>query len=216
MEQRVAAVFGVVLTVKRSARLGALIIALAIALAIASSALTCMPSAPAQVSKRGGAGEPKQEHALARACVPTSAETCFNARDDNCNGIIDEACGLATGLVQFVIAWNKPAADVDLIVRDPEGELVEVGQVSATGLVKERDCPGRGGECHGRNLENVFLDAESDPVRGTYRVSVRLENLHEEEPPVVVQLGARVGPKVYHYEVTLSAPEEERQYHLEL
>ena len=43
---------------------------------------------------------------LERACTPSGPELCFNARDDNCNGIIDEGCGVSTGLVQFVIAWD--------------------------------------------------------------------------------------------------------------
>src|SRR5256885_1157700 len=52
---------------------------------------------------------------LTEACVPTGPERCFDARDDNCNGIIDEGCGVASGLVQFVIAWDAPGADVDLL-----------------------------------------------------------------------------------------------------
>jgi len=47
-----------------------------------------------------------------KACTPTGPELCFNATDDNCNGIIDEGCGLRTGLVQFAIAWDEPKADV--------------------------------------------------------------------------------------------------------
>src|ERR1700733_1512749 len=33
---------------------------------------------------------------LAQACTPTGPELCFNAVDDNCNGVIDEGCGLET------------------------------------------------------------------------------------------------------------------------
>ncbi|HEX2669854.1 MAG TPA: hypothetical protein VHM25_03225, partial [Polyangiaceae bacterium] len=59
-----------------------------------------------------------------KPCAPTGPELCFNATDDNCNGIIDEGCGLHTGLVQFAIAWNEPRADVDLRLFDPSGELI--------------------------------------------------------------------------------------------
>src|SRR5262245_45489344 len=85
-----------------------------------------------------------------RSCTPAGPETCFDARDDNCNGIIDEGCGVPTGVVQFVIAWNKPSADVDLDVTDPSGELAEVGRSTESGLVKARDCPGPSNQCHGQ------------------------------------------------------------------
>jgi hypothetical protein len=145
-----------------------------------------------------------------KTCTPTGPELCFNATDDNCNGIIDEGCGLRTGLVQFVIAWDEPRADVDLRVFDPSGELVEVGRPARSGLVKERDCPGRNNDCHGQNLENVYL-SEGDPPRGQYRVRIRLDALGGENPPIHVAFGARVGPKTYSQTVSLEAPETEQE-----
>jgi hypothetical protein len=145
-----------------------------------------------------------------KACTPTGPELCFNATDDNCNGIIDEGCGLHTGLVQFVIAWEEARADVDLRVFDPNGELVEVGRPARSGLLKERDCPGRNNECRGQNFENVYL-ADGDPPRGEYRARVRLEALGGENPPIVVAFGARVGPKTYSATLSLDAPEAERE-----
>lgn len=145
-----------------------------------------------------------------KACTPSGPELCFNATDDNCNGIIDEGCGLRTGLVQFVIAWDEPLADVDLRVFDPSGELVEVGRPTQSGLVKERDCPGRNNECRGQNLENVYLN-DGDPLRGEYRVRIRLEALGGENPPIRVAFGARVGPKTYSQTVLLDAPEAEQE-----
>jgi len=145
-----------------------------------------------------------------KACSPTGPELCFNATDDNCNGIIDEGCGLRTGLVQFAIAWDEPRADVDLRLFDPSGELIEVGRTARSGLVKERDCPGRNNECHGQNLENVYL-SDGDPLRGEYRVRIRLEALGGENPPIQVAFGARVGPKTYSQRVSLDAPEAERE-----
>jgi len=130
------------------------------------------------------------------ACVSTAPERCFDATDDNCNGIIDEGCGVETGPVQFAVAWEPARVDVDLLVTDPAGELAEVGHPLASGLVKQRDCPGRSNECRGQNLENVYLDAAEAP-RGTYRVRVVLENLGGQNPPIQVRFGARVGPRSY-------------------
>ncbi len=61
---------------------------------------------------------------LVQACTPTGPELCFNAVDDNCNGVIDEGCGLATGQLQFTIAWGSSPADVNLVVVTPSGDRV--------------------------------------------------------------------------------------------
>jgi hypothetical protein len=192
------------------AALGAAGIALAAAAACAKSAIT--PPSSLSGAKRI---QVVPGMVIQRACTPTGPELCYNARDDNCNGIIDEGCGINTGLVQFAIAWSEPLADVDLNVTDPNGELVEVARPTESGLVKERDCPGKSNECRGQNLENVYLE-EGDPVRGVYRVRVRLEKLGGENPPIRVTLGARVGPKTYQIELELDRPEQEREVLLEL
>src|SRR5687767_1469645 len=61
---------------------------------------------------------------LTSACTPTGPELCFNANDDNCNGLIDEGCGVGTGVLQFMIAWGDSPADVDIVVIDPTGAKV--------------------------------------------------------------------------------------------
>jgi hypothetical protein len=152
---------------------------------------------------------------LASATTPTAPEVCSNATDDNQNGLIDEGCGLSLGLVQFLAGWSAPKADVDLRVVDPNGELVEVGRVARSGLTKDRDCPGRGTECSGKNLENVYL-AEGEPVKGVYRLRLRLESLGGESPPIRVRVGARLGPVSHSFEVDLETPEAEREIVLEL
>jgi len=146
-----------------------------------------------------------------QARVPGGPEECLNARDDDGNGLIDEGCGVPTGLVQFVIAWDAPTADVDLLVTDPKGELADVGRPTSSGLVKERDCPGRRDECHGKNFENVYLEKD-EAKRGIYKVSVRLEELEDEDVPIRVTLGARVGPKIYETRLSFTHPEERADF----
>jgi tRNA (guanosine-2'-O-)-methyltransferase len=149
-------------------------------------------------------------------CVPGNVEVCFNALDDNCNGAIDEGCGTPGGVVQFMIAWDGARADVDLNVTDPNGELIEAGRISQSGLIKGRDCPGRRQECGGVNLENVFLEGSKAPTRGTYRLGISLEKLNGEEPPIWVTLSSRLGAKHVAYEIRLNEAEEEQQLELSL
>jgi hypothetical protein len=129
------------------------------------------------------------------ACTPTGVETCFDAKDNNCNGVLDEGCGVHTGILQFMIAWDAPEADIDLQVFDTQGEQARMGEGTADGLMKDRECP-NDGMCYGQNIENVFL-SESEPKRGKYRVVVHLNELGGAAPPIKVQLGVRVGQKTY-------------------
>lgn len=149
---------------------------------------------------------------LETACTPTGVEICFDARDNNCNGVIDEGCGLHTGILQFVIAWDAAEADVDLNVFDASGEQARIGDATAGGLMKDRDCP-RAPECQGQNVENVFL-AEGEPRRGKYRAVVRLDKLNGATAPVRVRLGVRVGQRSYGMNVELSpgAGNEEKEF----
>jgi tRNA (guanosine-2'-O-)-methyltransferase len=149
-------------------------------------------------------------------CLPQGYEVCFNALDDNCNGALEEGCGIPAGVVQFMIGWDALKADVDLNVTDPKGQLIEAGRVVQSGLIKSRDCPGRRQECGGVNLENVFLEGNKAPTRGTYRVSVALESLGGEQPPIWVNLSSRLGAKRYAFEVRLMSPEDERHVELSL
>ena len=55
-------------------------------------------------------------------CDSASEEAC-NALDDNCDGVIDEGCGYATGQLQCTLAWTTHA-DLDLYVTDPNGETL--------------------------------------------------------------------------------------------
>jgi tRNA (guanosine-2'-O-)-methyltransferase len=174
--------------------------------------LSCGPSAP-------GASAPNvvaknvvtsEGVVIAAACVPTGPELCFNANDDNCNGVIDEGCGSQTGVLQFMIAWGDSPADVDLIVTDPNGARVHKGNRSiSSGLQLEKNCPEEG--CHGQNVENVFFEG-NEPPRGKYIVEVKLVDPKGADLPVKVHLSARVGSRTYAMDLAMApAQSQDRQ-----
>jgi tRNA (guanosine-2'-O-)-methyltransferase len=140
---------------------------------------------------------------LESACTPTGVELCFDARDNNCNGVLDEGCGVRTGILQFTIAWDAAEADVDLNVYDAANELAEQGKITGGGLAKDRECPRTDGECQGQNVENVYL-SEGEPRPGRYRVEIELLKLNGATAPVQVRLGARLGQRSFGMDLALS------------
>ncbi len=149
---------------------------------------------------------------LETACTPTGVELCFDAYDNNCNGVIDEGCGLNTGVLQFTIAWSEASADIDLNVHGPDGDLARFDRPNQSGLLKDRDCPGADNQCYGQNVENVFL-AEGRPRRGRYRVVIRLEDPRDASTPIKVRLSARIGQR--HFSTTLELAERNELRELE-
>ena len=145
---------------------------------------------------------PTEGVVVTAGCTPTGPERCFNASDDNCNGVIDEGCGVGTGVLQFMIAWGDSPADVDLIVTDPSGARVARGSPSTpSGLQLEKNCPDDG--CHQQNAENVYFDG-AEPLRGRYVVEVKLVDARGAELPVKVHLSARVGSRTWAADLALA------------
>ncbi len=156
-------------------------------------------TAPSVVAKNV---TPSEGVTVSSACVPTGPELCFNAIDDNCNGVIDEGCGSQTGVLQFMIAWGDSPADVDLIVTDPNGARVNKNNRTTTsGLQLEKNCPEEG--CHGQNVENVFFEG-NEPPRGKYVVEVKLVDPKGADLPVKVHLSARVGSRTYAMDLAMA------------
>ena len=150
------------------------------------------------------------------ACTPTGPELCFNATDDNCNGVIDEGCGVGTGVLQFMVAWGDSPADIDVTVVDPDGVKVHKGNRSTgSGLQLEKNCPEDG--CHGQNVENVFFEG-NEPPRGKYIVEVKLVDPHGAELPVRAHLSARVGNRTFAMDLILApgATQEKQGFAFEL
>lgn len=176
---------------------------------LAGLAPACAPAARTARAPRADTGLPE------RAEVTTAPELCGNAIDDNGNGLADEGCGTTTSAVSFLCAWDEPDADVDLRITDPNGELVEVGRPTASGLVRERDCPGRDGECRGKNFESVYQE-QGEPAPGKYQVRVLLVSLGGAEPPVRVRFSARLGTKSYEAALVLRRVDADWQETLSL
>jgi len=137
--------------------------------------------------------------------MPTGPELCFNAIDDNCNGVIDEGCGEETGVLQFTIAWGASPADVNLTLETPDHVRVHDPREPPSargGCALDRDCP-RSESCRGQNVENVHCDAP-EPAPGHYVVDVALAQLNGADPPVKVRFGARLGGRTMGFPLELS------------
>jgi hypothetical protein len=185
------------------------------ACAIGFASLACGPSAvpvrsldvlgPKHVSTPSGVS-------FSSVCTPTGRELCFNAVDDNCNGVIDEGCGLGTGVLQFEIAWGE--SSVELTVTDPAGDrLTEANRSTPSGLHLDRVCPKDG--CHGQNVVNAYFEG-TDPPQGHYTVEVKLVDPHGANLPLKVQFAWKVGGRSSGAELSIASPDDKKEFSFEL
>ncbi len=124
-------------------------------------------------------------------CVRSGLEQCFNAIDDDCNGHVDEHCGTPDGLIQLIIAWDVPRADVDLDVIDANGELARPDTVTRLGYLKDRDCP-LSSTCADQNTETVS-SVDQEVFRGPVNVRIRIKSNSSDRGQLRVQLGGHLG-----------------------
>jgi tRNA (guanosine-2'-O-)-methyltransferase len=168
--------------------------------------VACGPSSPGAASPGASVLAknllPTEGVVVTAGCTPTGPELCFNANDDNCNGVIDEGCGIGTGVLQFTVAWGDSPADIDLSVEDPNGARVsKASRSSPMGLQLEKNCPDE--DCHEQNAENIFFEG-TEPKPGRYVVEIRLSDPRSAELPVKVHLSARVGNRTWAMDSSLS------------
>lgn len=184
-------------------------------------ALVAVLGAPALGGCHGGpdvaspSGASKSARPVFAPVRPTEilwTERCYDAIDDNDNGLVDEGCAEVSGALQFVIAWDRPSANVDLVVIDPSGQAATPGAPTTLGLVHSGDCPGTERRCLGHDWEGVSLEG-AEVTAGRYRVRVRLGATEKAallaREGVVVRLGVRAGGPARGYVTTLRAPFDE-------
>lgn len=181
-------------------------VVLAAAVAVAGCSRSFQSEAPVGVSVKDVAT--LDGVVVSSACTPTGPELCFNATDDNCNGVIDEGCGAGTGILQFMVAWGASSADIDVTLIDPKGNKIHKSNRSNAGFLFEKDCPAEG--CHGQNVENIFFEGV-EPTRGKYVVEIRLVDPNGADLPVHAHLSARVGNRTFGSDFTLATGSHDRK-----
>jgi hypothetical protein len=144
-------------------------------------------------------------------CIKTGLETCFDARDDNCDGLVDEGCGLPVSVLQIVVAWDDATTNLDLEVTDPSGEVAQVGEPTTLGLVRDRDCPGSESACGGQNVEVVTLERDAVPT-GRFLVRLVRRSPIIPQKSLLVRLGGHIGTVPLVKEFSLEKQERQRQF----
>lgn len=137
-----------------------------------------------------------------------TVELCFNAWDDNANGLIDEGCGVAQSELQVVLAWTDARADLDLLVRDPSGGIARAGDATQAGMTLSADCPENEAGCVEQSFENAYLEADEVPS-GRYWVRARLQKLPMGAQSVSATLGIRRPGATLSYELEFFAVGQE-------
>jgi len=147
--------------------------------------VACTPtSTKAPVAVRG-----QSQAARAELVQPPflGVEQCYNAWDDNDNGLMDEGCSVPQAAVLVMLAWSNQDADLDLVVADPQGEVATPQAPTKSGLATLVDCP-EDDECGAQPYE-IALVEDDTYVGGHYRVQVLARHFAREALPMVAQLG---------------------------
>jgi hypothetical protein len=184
--------------------------ALSVAVALACSPPSALPETPEGSSLRTLRAD---GIALTAACVTTGVEKCFDATDDNCNGLIDEGCGTPTGSMQVSVAWFDAPVDLDLAVITPSGFRISETARTHEGFRLDRDCPKE--SCGGQNIETMVFDGAELP-KGVYVVEVRLGSLGGGTFPVRGRLGIRIGSRTLGAAVELGAENDRKTLMFEI
>lgn len=141
-----------------------------------------------------------QGASLERACVKRGVEQCFNAVDDDCNGLVDEGCGVPDGDIALIAAWEDNPAGLDWTLFLPGGKRLDKQNKQQGPFRYVKDCPEG---CLGQNLEAIVASSGAPPT-GAYRAELRLKNPSGAELPVRVRVAARFGARVEQGEALLS------------
>lgn len=144
--------------------------------------------------------------ALSATCKKTGVERCFNATDDDCNGLIDEGCGLPDGDVALLAAWDDNPASIDWVLFLPGGKKLDKQSKRVGAFRYAKDCPDG---CFGQNVEAIVA-AEGPPAPGAYRAELRLRSAIGAELPVHVHVALRFGTRVEQADVTFDLDHETR------
>lgn len=162
-------------------------------------------------------GDTASKESFDTTCTPSGKDLCFDAIDNDCDGVYDVGCGYQSGALQWTLAW-KTRDDLDLHVIDPDGHHVYFNQRQSrgpSGLQLDVDCLGKfGNNCLEQNVENIFTPREKRPQEGTYIGWVEVFRADENETGQQIDgiVGGRISGKTFKIKLNLLSQQGQRQY----